>query len=130
MRIMAMPAHEPTDDQRHIVEVLVAGGTPKTTIAKALGIGMKTLQRHYTEELDSGLELANAKVVRRLFRLIEQGSTPATIFWLKTRAGWKEGQTVEIEQKQAPPSYDFEKLSDSERADLRVKLETIIGRRH
>jgi len=127
---MAMPAHEPTEDQRHIVEVLVAGGTPKTIIARALSIGMKTLQRHYTDELDSGLELANAKVVRRLFRLIEQGSTPATIFWLKTRAGWKEGQTVEIEQKQAPPSYDFTNLTDVERADLRMKLETIIGRRH
>ncbi|WP_170773938.1 hypothetical protein [Ruegeria lacuscaerulensis] len=127
---MAMPAHEPTDDQRHIVEVLVAGGTPKTIIAKALGIGMKTLQRHYGEELETGLELANAKVVRRLFRLIEQGSTPATIFWLKTRAGWKEGQTVEIEQKQDLKSYDFSKLSDLERADLRAKLETVVGRRH
>ena len=127
---MAMPAHKPTDDQRHIVEVLVAGGTPKTTIAKALGIGMKTLQRHYADELESGLELANAKVVRRLFRLIEQGSTPATIFWLKTRAGWKEGQTVEIEQKQEQQAYDFTKLSDQERADLRAKLEVVVGRRH
>lgn len=127
---MAMPMHEPTDDQRHIVEVLVAGGTPKTTIAKALGIGMKTLQRHYTEELDSGLESANAKVVRRLFRLIEQGSTPATIFWLKTRAGWKEGQVVEIEQKQAAPVYDFTSLTDVERADLRNKLEKATGRSH
>ena len=127
---MAMPTHKPTDEQRHIVEVLVAGGTPKTIVAKALGIGMKTLQRHYNEELESGLELANAKVVRRLFRLIEQGSTPATIFWLKTRAGWKEGQTVEIEQKHQLPSYDFAKLSDQERADLRVKLETVVGRRH
>ncbi len=127
---MAMPAHKPTNEHRHIVEVLVAGGTPKTIIAKALGIGMKTLQRHYREELDSGLELANVKVVRRLFRLIEQGSTPATIFWLKTRAGWKEGQTVEIEQKTEQHAYDFTKLSDQERADLRVKLETVIGRRH
>ncbi|MDU8945938.1 hypothetical protein [Ovoidimarina sediminis] len=127
---MAMPAHIPTDEQRHIVEVLVAGGTPKTTIAKAMGIGMNTLRRHYKNELESGLELANAKVVRRLFRLIEQGSTPATIFWLKTRAGWKEGQTVEIEQKQDQQPYDFSKLSDQERADLRIKLETVVGRRH
>lgn len=125
-----MPAHEPTDDQRHIVEVLVAGGTPKTIIAKALGIGMKTLQRHYADELETGLELANAKVVRRLFRLIEQGSTPATIFWLKTRAGWKEGQVVEIEQKAEPQTYDFSKLSDQDRADLRNKLEIATGRSH
>ena len=68
--------------------------------------------------------------MRRLFRLIEQGSTPATIFWLKTRAGWKEGQTVEIEQKQNHQTYDFSKLYDRERAELRAKLETVVGRRH
>jgi len=127
---MVMPTHTPSEDQRHIVEVLVAGGTPKTTIAKALDIGMNTLRRHYKDELENGLELANAKVVRRLFRLIEQGSTPATIFWLKTRAGWKEGQTLEIEQKQEQPPHDFSKLTDEERADLRAKLEMVVGRRH
>ncbi|MEY8118441.1 hypothetical protein AB9F26_09265 [Falsihalocynthiibacter sp. BN13B15] len=125
-----MPTHTPSEDQRHIVEVLVAGGTPKTTIAKALDIGMNTLRRHYKDELENGLELANAKVVRRLFRLIEQGSTPATIFWLKTRAGWKEGQTLEIKQKQEHPPHDFSKLTAEERADLRTKLEIVVGRRH
>ena len=127
---MVMPTHTPSEDQRHIVEVLVAGGTPKTTIAKALDIGMNTLRRHYKDELENGLELANAKVVRRLFRLIEQGSTPATIFWLKTRAGWKEGQTLEIEQKQELPPHDYSKLTDEERADLLVKLEKATGRSH
>tara|TARA_R110002049_G_scaffold137350_2_gene297356 strand:- start:38669 stop:39010 length:342 start_codon:yes stop_codon:yes gene_type:complete len=113
-----------------MVEVLVAGGTPNTTIAKAMGIGMNTLRRHYKDELECGLELANSKVVRRLFRLIEQGSTPATIFWLKTRAGWKEGQTIEIEKKEDARQYDFSHLTTEEKNALRSTLEKAVGRRH
>lgn len=125
-----MTPHTPTDETRHIVEVLVAGGTPNRTIAKALDIGMNTLRRHYGQELEHGLEQANAKVVRRLFRLIEQGSTPACIFWLKARAGWKEGQVLEVTSKPAEPAYDFSALSEGERADLRLKLEAVMGRPH
>jgi transposase len=125
-----MPPHIPTDELRHMVEVLVAGGTPNRTIAKALDIGMNTLRRHYGKELGWGLEMANAKVVRRLFRLIEQGSTPATIFWLKARAGWKEGQVVEVAQKAGEPTYDFSALTEMERAELRTKLEAVMGRLH
>lgn len=125
-----MTQHLPTDESRHMVEVLVAGGTPNRTIAKALDIGMNTLRRHYGNELEHGLEMANAKVVRRLFRLIEQGSTPAAIFWLKARAGWKEGQVVEVAQKGAEPAYNFSALTDVERAELRAKLEAVMGRQH
>lgn len=124
---MAAKSHTTTDDNRHLVEVLVAGGTPKRTIARSMGIGMNTLRRYYKDELETGLELANAKVVRRLFRLIEQGSTPATIFWLKTRAGWKEGQILEIKEKPTGPKYDFAKMSPEERQKLRVLLEKAVG---
>ena len=120
--------HFPTEEERHLVEVLVAGGTPKATIAKAMGISMNSLKRHYREELEHGLEIANAKVVRRLFRLIEQGSTPAAIFWLKTRAGWKEGQVIEVERKQE--AHDFSQLSTNERAALRTQLEKVVGRQN
>jgi transposase len=125
---MSMTPHIPSDETRHIVEVLVGGGTPNRTIAKALNIGMNTLRRYYGKELEGGHEIANAKVVRRLFRLIEQGSTPATIFWLKARAGWKEGQVVEVAQKAAEPAYDFSVLTDAERNELRAKLVAVIGR--
>jgi transposase len=127
---MAMTTHKPTDDQRHLVEVLVAGGTPKRTIARAMGIGMNTLRKRYKIELETGLEMANSKVVRRLYRLIEQGSTPATIFWLKTRAGWKEGQTIEVKQVDKTSPYDFASLTDDERATLRVTLEKATNRKH
>jgi transposase len=125
-----MTPHIPSDETRHIVEVLVGGGTPNRTIAKALNIGMNTLRRHYGQELEQGLEMANAQVVRRLFRLIEQGSTPACIFWLKARAGWKEGQVLEVAQKEVAPAYDFSVLTDAERNELRAKLVAIMGGTH
>jgi IS30 family transposase len=119
---MATPKHRPTKDNRRMIEVLVAGGTPKRTIAKALGIAQGTLHKYYAEELELGAEMANARVVKRLYRLIQQGSTPATIFWLKARAGWKEGTNVVKEQAADIPEMDFSRLSQEERNNLREHI--------
>ncbi len=107
-----------------MVQVLSAAGTPKRTIARALKIGQDTLSKYYAEDLEQGLELANARVVNRLFQLIMQGSTPATIFWLKARAGWKEGQIVEVRNKDIP-AVDVKVLSQEERKKLREFLTRI-----
>lgn len=116
---MAAKSHKPNKLTRQAVEVLVAGGTPKRTIAKALGIAQDTLRKYYPDELEMGAEMANARVVRRLFRLIEQGSTPAAIFWLKTRAGWREGHSVELTRGPDRPAMDLEALTQKERDELR-----------
>lgn len=120
---MATPLHKPTKENRRMIEVLVAGGTPKRTIAKALGIAQGTLHKYYAEELELGAEMANARVVKRLYRLIQQGSTPATIFWLKARAGWKEGYSVVKESAPEVPEMDFSRLSQEERNDLRALID-------
>ena len=41
-------------------------------------------------------EYANAQVAKGLFDQAKQGNTSAAIFWLKTRAGWKETNVNEI----------------------------------
>ncbi|MBP7722466.1 MAG: hypothetical protein KA155_08005 [Alphaproteobacteria bacterium] len=118
---MPTPKYKPTTEKRHMVQVLSAAGTPKRTIARALKIGQDTLSKYYAEDLENGLELANARVVNRLFQLIMQGSTPATIFWLKARAGWKEGQVIEVKNKQGS-EINVAALSDVERKKLRELL--------
>lgn len=125
---MSTPLHKPTKTNRRLVEVLVAGGTPKRTIAKAMGIAQGTLNKYYSDELELGAEMANARVVKRLYRLIQQGSTPATIFWLKARAGWKEGTDVTKQQSELDaPQYQFERLSEDERRNLRARSIDIAG---
>jgi len=56
----------------------------------------KTLRKHFPQELARGAIEANAQVGQTLFKMATSGNEPAaTIFWLKTRAGWREIQVLE-----------------------------------
>lgn len=91
-----MPSlHEPTPEQRHIVQLHATIGTPQEDIAKVIGIDPKTLRLHYRDELDLASAKANAVVGGALFNKAKAGDTTAMIFWMKTRAGWKETHAVE-----------------------------------
>jgi len=88
------PGHEPNEVMRQTVLMHVALGTTTVDIAKLLGIGVKTLKKHYKEELNFGKAKANASVAGKLYDKAMHGDTAALIFWLKTQAGWREKQDV------------------------------------
>jgi hypothetical protein len=90
------PPFEPSDEDRVAVTTLCACGTRHELIARHLDIDCKTLRKHFRKELASGREDANAMVARSLFRQAIAGNTVASIFWLKTRANWREANTVEM----------------------------------
>jgi len=72
---------------------------PETDIAGVIGVDPKTLRRHYPQELRYGHVKANAKVAENLFRKATregQESVIAAIFWMKTRAQWKETSVTEL----------------------------------
>lgn len=84
------PSHEPTKEQRKIVEAMSSYGTPQEGIASVIGIDVKTLRKHYREELDTATAKANAQVAQRLYRKCLAGDTTSMIFWMKTRGRWSE----------------------------------------
>ena len=90
--------HEPTEKTRAEVAALVSFGNTQEEIAGYIGISIDTLERHYRDELDNSVVRANAKVAAKLFRkAIDGDDIKAQIFWLKTRARWREkdeNQTV------------------------------------
>lgn len=88
--------HKPSDETRRLVRGLAAVGTRHEDIAAKLGISADTLTRHYGEELRDGRIDANAKVAQTLFQQALSGNTTAMIFWLKTRAQWRETSVQEI----------------------------------
>lgn len=97
---MSRPSHAPDPSQRRQVEAMAGYGVPETDIARVLGIDPKTLRKHYRDALDTGHVVANAKVAESLFRKATgegRQSVTAAIFWLKTRAGWKETSRHEIQ---------------------------------
>jgi hypothetical protein len=90
---MGRRAHTPEPAGRRQVEAMAAYGVPEADIARVLGIDPKTLRKHYRDELDTGSIKANSRIAESLYRkAMGDGpqSVTACIFWLKTRARWKE----------------------------------------
>lgn len=82
--------HEPTPEQRQLVQLHATIGTKSENIARIIGIDPKTLRKHYRDELDLGMDKANATIGGALFNKAKSGDTAAQIFWMKTRARWAE----------------------------------------
>ena len=92
---MGRPPHQPTDQTRLQAKTLAAVGIKHEDIAAKIGISADTLVKYYKQELDDGRVDANAQIGKSLYEQAKAGNTAAMIFWLKTRAGWKETQVQE-----------------------------------
>ena len=126
------PAHTPTEKTRNEVAALAGFGVRYEDIADFLGISEKTLTKHYKEELKNGAIKANAAIAKTLFNAAKEGNVTACIFWLKTRAGWRETQNVELSGPEKGPvavknSPDLSRLSDEELMQLDGLLEKAEG---
>jgi len=101
---MARPKFEPTGEQRRTVKSMSAYGSKQEEIAKVIGLrSPKTLRKHFSKEIALGAIEANAQVAQTLYQMATSKECPAaTIFWLKTRAGWREVQVVETRPAAVP----------------------------
>ena len=102
---MARPRFVASVEQRKMVRSLAAYGHRQEEIARWIGLrSAKTLRRHFREELDRAATEANAQVAQSLYQQATSGKkTAATIFWLKTRAGWRESPAIEPRPVEIPP---------------------------
>jgi len=95
-RKVGRPHHLPDVTTRNKVFMLSTVGTRHEDIATVLGISADTLTKYYHDELAKGRIEANASVAETLFKQAKEGNTTAMIFWLKSRAKWKETSQHEI----------------------------------
>lgn len=86
------------------VEAMAAYGITHGDIASCLGISEDSLQRHYRKELDQGSPKAIARVAERLYKKCLDGDTTSMIFWLKTRAKWRDSDNT------PPPSQPLQPI--------------------
>jgi hypothetical protein len=110
---MGRRAHKPDPLQRRQVEAMAAYGIPEFDIARVVGVDPKTLRKHYRDELDLGETKANAQVAGYLFNAAKGGNVTAQIFWLKTRAKWRE-TPVELRHSGSIGRKDLSEMSDEE----------------
>jgi len=103
---MTTTLFKPTDQDRLLVGQLSSYGIIADDICKLVNnphtgkpIARATLFKNFRAELDTGHLLANMKVAQNLFNIATgdgRNAVTAAIFWLKTRAGWKESSGIEI----------------------------------
>jgi hypothetical protein len=101
-----IPPHEPLPVQRRQVEAMAAYGIPPKEIARVIGIDADTLRSRFADELDHGHVKANVRVAENLYRKATgdgREAVTAAIFWLKTRAGWRETTNHELSGRNGEP---------------------------
>jgi hypothetical protein len=87
---MARRAFVVNEAVREQVRHLAGVGVRQDDIARIIGCAPKTLRKRCREDLDRGVAEANATVSGYLFAAAKAGNVTAQIFWLKTRARWRE----------------------------------------
>src|SRR5689334_20425086 len=119
-------SHKPDPLQRRQVEAMAAYGIPEIDISRVVEVDPKTLRKHYREELDLGETKANAQVAGFLFNSAKNGNVTAQIFWLKTRAKWRE-TPVELKHSGSIARKDLSELTDEELLKMIYSLDEQIG---
>ena len=94
-------------EERKMVEQMSAVGVPQADIAVVVrdGIDVKTLRKHFRQELDQALIKANAKVSGSLYNKCMAGDTSSLIWWEKTRQGRREKVVQEHQGADGGPIF-------------------------
>jgi len=93
------PRFQPTAEERKIVEMMAALGTPLDDMARNVrkgGIDVKTLRKHFDEEISTGATRANIKVGGAMYNKALGGDVQAQKYFLSCRAGWTEKNAIEV----------------------------------
>jgi hypothetical protein len=101
--------------------MFAAAGIQHPIIARAMGIHENTLRKFYRDELEIGLARANGAMAAALFATGINGNVTAQIFWLKTRARWKETAQMELIGEDGKPI----RIEHSAEAEARGLLERL-----
>ena len=113
---MARPAFVVNEALREKVRHLAGLGVPQDDIAKIVGCAPKTLRKRFRDELDRGVAEANAVISGCLFAAAKAGNIAAAIFWMKSRAHWRERPPADgVTDADAGSSSEVLVLPDNDR---------------
>lgn len=126
------PPYTATDKERKQISMMVGLGLTQTQIGSIMGVSQDTLDRHHREDLDNGVAKANMQVANNLFTIATssgQGAVAAAIFWMKTRAKWRETTHMEHTGADGGPIKTEARIDVSQMTEAeRVALASAIGK--
>ena len=134
------PGNQPfvvDDKDRQKVERMVGFGLTQEQIAKIMGIAESTLKKYFADELENGVSRVNSAVAQNLFSIAtsrDPGSVAAAIFWMKTRARWREtNHHVHSGDDKEPPitiaNVDLKALSDAEISQMHSIMDKVASKK-
>lgn len=93
-----MEHHEPTEETRQIVSRAAGLGLPIKQICALIGVSdPKVLDRYYKNDMIAGEAAVNIQVAKNLYDRTKKDTT-ASIWWTKSRMGWRETAPIEDEK--------------------------------
>jgi hypothetical protein len=76
---------------------MTACGASPQSIATELNLSLSELTTVYKDDLDRGLELANARVAKVFFDMATSGEHPTlTMKWMELRGGWTPSSSINV----------------------------------
>lgn len=81
--------HEQTEYTRQMVRRMGVLGIPLTSQAQILGINITLLNDLYEHDIKFGKHFCDLEVFDSLMDRIREGDTMATMFYLRTKGGWR-----------------------------------------
>jgi hypothetical protein len=122
------PPHEPTEESRRRVTLMIGFGNTIDQVALIIGTSPRTLKRYYKAELQTGYVVVKGQLETSLFKNAMSGNQRAIEFALTTRFGYRVRSQHEImgegggPVRTAPAEIDLTKLSDDQLAQLEAIL--------
>jgi hypothetical protein len=133
---MARQAFAVNEAVRERVRHLAGVGVRQDDIARIIGCAPKTLRKRLRHDLDRGVAEANATIAGYLFAAAKAGNIAAIIFWLKTRAHWRERNATDepVPGADGPSNCEVLLLPDNSRDPelteaLREAQDQLFGKR-
>jgi|GEM_PF-1095190 len=124
---MANPPKTLAEKELAEIETLAGLGLRFEDIALVKGMCLDTLKKYADEYLQRGRAKAKAQVMQTAYKMATSGKTPAmTMFWLKTRAGWREGQGDALPSAQENVLMEMVKGADNPAESLTMLLSHLI----
>ena len=88
---------EVTQQMRTQVQSMTGYGIPQLDIARLMQMDVKTLRKHFREELETGMTRANMLMAEALWKNgVRHNNVQAQIWWTKARMGWKDQSQLDV----------------------------------
>lgn len=133
-------SHVPTELTKNQVLMFCGMGLTHGQICKLLDISTPTLYKNYRAELDTGAARMNFNVANNLYNIAtdptHKSGAQAAMFWMKTRAQWRETNRLEHTGADGQPistnntsvrTIDASVLNSEQRQALRELMESALA---